>query len=88
MNEEEFRKKLEENGYIDPYIYEAEPGPVREMHTHDDSNMSLVLRGEFTLITENRSKTYQVGDWCENPAGTMHTEKFGPEGVTVLIGTK
>ena len=88
MTEEEFRERLEAEGFIDPHLYQAKPGPVAPMHSHDKSIMSLVLKGEFTMITENGERKYKVGDCCLNPAGTMHTEQFGSDGTTFLVGTK
>ena len=88
MTEEEFRQKLIDEGYRDAHNYEIQPGTEKEMHAHDESVMSLVLKGEFTLVTENGSVTYKEGEWCENIAGTLHTEKVGPDGVTALVGTK
>lgn len=88
MTEGEFRKKLNEEGYRDPHVYEIPPGTEKQMHTHGESVMSLVLKGEFTLVTEGGSVTYKEGDWCENPARSIHTEIVGPEGVITLVGTK
>lgn len=88
MNEEQFRQKLRERGYGEPEIAEAGPGPVKDMHTHDESVMWLVLSGEVTMMLENASTTYGPGDWYENPAGTLHTERIGPDGVSVLMAKK
>ncbi len=88
MNEDQFRQKLRERDYGDPQIEEAGPGPVKDMHTHDQSVMWLVLSGELTMMLESGSMTYRPGDWYENPAGTLHTERIGPEGVTVLLARK
>jgi quercetin dioxygenase-like cupin family protein len=88
MIETEFRKKLQDEGFIEPHIYEAKPGPIAAMHCHDRSIMSLVLKGVFTMITEKGEKDYKAGDCCLNPAGTLHTEIFGADGATFLVGTK
>jgi quercetin dioxygenase-like cupin family protein len=90
MNEEQFRQKLRDEGYTEPEVHEVEPESEKflKMHTHDQSTMSLVLSGEFTMITESGSRTYKQGDWCENPAGTLHTERIGPEGATALVAKR
>lgn len=88
MNEEQFRQILRARGYDEPAIMESEPGSEREMHCHDRSNLSLVLSGEFTLVQESGAKTYGPGDCCENEAGTLHTERIGLNGVTVLVAYK
>ena len=88
MDEEEFRKKAQDEGYSEPEMHEVDPSPTKEMHTHDQSVLSLVLGGEFTMIDENGSTIYAPGDWCENPAGTLHTEQIGPNGVIALVSKK
>ena len=88
MDEEEFRIKAQADGYSEPEIHEVEHAPKKEMHTHEQSILSLVLSGEFTMYYEQESKTYGPGEWCENPAGTLHTEQIGPNGVTALVAKK
>ena len=88
MNEVEFRQELEKRGYGEAEIKTFEPGPAKDMHTHDESVMVLILEGQFTLVTENQATTYGPGDCCENPAGTLHTEEIGPQGVKALMALK
>ncbi len=88
MNEDQFRKQLRERGYDDAKIKEFEPNLEKDMHTHDLSAMALVVSGEFTLALESQSTTYGPGEWCELPAGTVHTERTGPKGATVLLAYK
>ena len=57
MDEEEFRKKAKDEGYSGPEVHEVELAPAKEMHTRDQSVLSLVLSGEFTMINENGFKT-------------------------------
>ena len=88
MNEEEFRKMALEKGYGEPELYEVGPGSEEKMHAHDHSVMSLVLSGEFTMTTEKGTKIFKAGDMCENPAGTLHKERTGPEGGSFLAAKK
>ena len=88
MNEDQFRQQLRERGYGDAQIKEFEPSLDREMHTHELSAMALVMSGEFILALETGSTTYGPGDWCELEAGTVHTERTGPNGATVLLAYK
>ncbi len=88
MNEDQFKKQLQERGYSDAQIKEYGPNLDKEMHTHDLSAMALVMSGEFTLALESKSTTYGPGEWCELPAGTVHTERTGPNGATVLLAYK
>ncbi len=88
MDEEQFRQELKEQGYGDPEFMEAGPGPIKELHTHDQSQMVLVLSGEFIMMNDSGFTTYGAGDCYENPAGTLHTEQIGPNGVSVLLAKK
>lgn len=88
MTEDQFRQQLREQGYGEARIRDFEPNLDKDMHTHDQSAMALVMRGEFTLVLEREATTYQPGEWCELIAGTLHTERTGPEGATVLLAYK
>lgn len=88
MTEDQFRQQLRERGYGEARIRDFEPNLDKEMHTHDQSAMALVMRGEFTLVLEREATTYQPGEWCELIAGTLHTERTGPSGATVLLAYK
>jgi quercetin dioxygenase-like cupin family protein len=88
MTEDQFRQQLQEKGYGEAKIREFEPNQDKEMHTHDLSAMALVMRGEFILALESESTSYAPGEWCELIAGTVHTERTGPDGATVLLAYK
>ena len=88
MNEEKFRILAKEKGYGEVEFGEIGPGPEEGMHAHDHSVLSLVLSGEFTMTTDKWTKVFGAGDLCENPAGTMHKEKTGPEGGSYLFAKK
>ncbi len=88
MNETQFRQQLAEQGYGAGVPLEYKPHTAREMHTHDTTNFLLVLSGELTLVTENRSVTYHPGDTCTLAAGTLHSEQTGASGAAGLVGKK
>ena len=88
MNEKEFRILAREKGYGEVEFGEIGPGPEEEMHAHDHSVLSLVLSGEFTMTTGKWTKVFKAGDFCENPAGTMHKEKTGPDGGSYLFAKR
>ena len=88
MNEEQFRELLQEKGYGEVKVKDFEPNFYDPPHTHEVSIMGMVLSGEFTMIFEHESTTYGPGEWCENPAGTLHTEQISVNGVIALVGKK
>ncbi len=88
MNEAEYRKLAKDMGYGEPTFQQVVAGPEEELHAHEHSVFSLVLSGEFSMTTEQGTKTFRAGDICENPAGTMHKESTGPEGGSFLFAKK
>ena len=88
MNEEQFRRELRARGYAEPQTRDYDPDVDNEMHTHEFSAMVLVKSGEFTLALEDRVTTYGPGEWCELEAGTVHAERTGPGGASVLLARK
>ena len=88
MDEAQFRQQLQEQGYGEAQSLDFEPNSANDMHTHDFSAFALVLRGAFTLVTEDGSVTHQPGEACKLAAGTLHCEKTGASGATILIGKK
>jgi quercetin dioxygenase-like cupin family protein len=88
MNEVEFRKLAKEKGYGEVEFLEVETGPEEEMHSHEHSVISLALTGEFTMTTDAWTKVLKTGDMTENPAGTMHKVKIGPDGGSFLFAKK
>ena len=44
--------------------------------------------GAITLGIDGKKTTYAAGDWCEVPAGTIHTEEVGPHGVSLLVAKR
>ena len=88
MNEEQFRALCEEKGFGDVKIKDYEPHLYDPPHTHDVSILGLVLSGEITLEWEEGSTTYAIGDLCELEAGTVHAEKTGESGATIILGFK
>ena len=88
MNENEFRRLVDEKGYANVREKAVEPNLDRSMHTHDTSNLVLVMSGEFTLALEDGATTYRAGEWCELAAGTLHTERTGSDGATILLAQK
>ncbi len=88
MNEAQFMRLLQEQGYSEAQSVEFEPNSVLDEHTHDFSAFVLVHSGEITLVTEDGSVTYQPGETCKLAAGTLHSEHIGANGATLLIGRK
>ena len=88
MEEARFRQQLRDGGYSEAEVLEYAPNTAKDMHTHDLSVYAFVSRGAFTLVTEEWSRTLGPGEACKVPAGTIHSERTGAEGASVLLGKK
>ena len=88
MNEEHFRRQLEEGGYEEIQLKEYAPDTDGEMHSHDFSVRLLVLDGAFTLARRDGDTTFSPGEVCELDAGVAHVERTGAGGARVLLGKR
>jgi quercetin dioxygenase-like cupin family protein len=57
-------------------------------HAHDFDVRVMVLGGAITITRDGTPQTFRAGDTCEFPAGTIHAEHVGPEGVAYLVGRR
>src|SRR6201989_766485 len=64
------------------------PNMVAENHCHDFDAKLLVLGGEITITRDNKPEMFRAGECCAVPAGCMHAEYVGPEGVAFLSGRR
>jgi mannose-6-phosphate isomerase-like protein (cupin superfamily) len=87
MNRAEFEAELRREGYevSDGAI---KPNEHRAAHAHAFDIRLLVLDGSITLVVGNDRCSYGPNDTCHVPAGAMHEEHVGPNGVTYLIGRR
>ena len=61
-------------------------GHTAASHAHEFDARIMVLGGEITLIRDGKPETFRAGDHCEVPAGCLHAEQVGPEGVAYIAG--
>jgi quercetin dioxygenase-like cupin family protein len=59
-----------------------------DLHTHDFSAMGLVTGGALTIVLDDRSTTYAVGDSYEVTKVTEHAEHTGTSRATALLGVR
>ena len=87
MDRTEFEAMLRSEGYR-VVNTSARPNLVVPNHCHDFDAKVMVLGGEITITRDNTPVTFRAGQWCEVPAGCMHAEHVGPEGVAFVSGRK
>ena len=88
MNKAQFIKLLEQEGYPQPIEVKQVPNGSLGDHTHPFAVMTLVTEGSIDLTIEGQTKAYEPGDVFQLRFGELHTESYGPDGVTYLASRK
>ena len=86
MNETEFLEKLRAEGFEGPEDFIMGPNEVDEEHAHDTNTIGLVVEGSIVIEKTSGDISCGVGDTVYYPAGELHSEKAGPNGVKALVG--
>jgi quercetin dioxygenase-like cupin family protein len=64
------------------------PDPVEPSHARDFGVTVMVRGGGVTVTLDGKAETASAGDSRTFPAGTLHAEPVGAEGVAYLIGQR
>ncbi len=87
MKRSEFEADLRRGGYR-VVNSSVTPNLIAPNHCHDFDAKAFVLGGEITITRDNTPVTFRRGQCFEVPAGCMHAEHVGPEGVALLSGRR
>jgi quercetin dioxygenase-like cupin family protein len=87
MDRLEFEAELRREGYR-VVNSSLKPNMVDPNHCHDFDAKLLVLGGEITITRDNTPEFFRAGQTCAVPAGCMHAEQVGPEGVAYVAGRR
>lgn len=87
MSRSDFEAALGRDGY-DRSEGTIEPNTHRELHTHDVDITLYVESGTLTLQYEADRQSFGPGQTCSLPAGTLHAEHTGPDGVSYVAGRR
>lgn len=88
MNQQEWTKQLQQEGFSDIGICPNRPNEDFGEHTHDQQTVHIIMQGSLIVTDEHGKKIYHEGDRLDVPAGTTHTAKSGSVGCTFLVGVK
>jgi quercetin dioxygenase-like cupin family protein len=90
MNEQEQQwiKRLTEEGYTHVHICRNSPNTKFDEHTHKEHTVHVLSQGEMTLVEHDRTTTLHEGARLEIPPGTTHTVQCGPKGCAFIVGVK
>ena len=87
MNQREFEAELQRDGYEVVYGGAA-GGKVNPEHSHEFDARVMVIGGDITITRGGTAQTFRAGDACSVPAGELHAEQIGPQGVAFIAGRR
>ncbi|CAB3772428.1 cupin domain-containing protein [Paraburkholderia humisilvae] len=87
MQREAFVEALAQQGFTELVTVQRDVGALDD-HAHPFEAKALILAGEIHIRTGNDERLYKVGDVFHLPANMPHAERYGPQGVTYLVGRK
>lgn len=87
MNRAAFEASLRRDGY-EIMARDWAADTVNPAHTHDFDARLFVTAGDVTMTIDGERRTYGVGESWAVPAGTLHAEACGPNGVSLIIGRR
>jgi quercetin dioxygenase-like cupin family protein len=87
MQRAEFEATLAKDGY-EIVTRKMAPNTVNPDHTHDFDARVLVTEGAITITRAGQAARFEVGEWWAVPAGELHAEHAGPEGVSYVAGRR
>jgi len=83
-----FMEVLAQEGFKEVVTVTREPGGFLATHTHPFEAKALILSGDLHLKAMDEDQSYGVGQVFHLPAGKPHSEQYGSEGVTYLVGRR
>jgi quercetin dioxygenase-like cupin family protein len=88
VDQARFSAELARDGFDEVETRTMTPNLYNPAHSHAFEVRALMLAGELTLAWEDQQQTFKAGEIFRMAAGREHTEWFGPEGATYLVGRK
>lgn len=89
MDRGSFELMLQQEGYLDTEVKTIAANVVIAEHSHDFDVLAMVMAGEATIACAGEApRTYRPGDIVRVAAGVVHTEQYGPQGYTFLVGRR
>lgn len=88
MNPEVFEAQLKAQGYQVITSVAQPAGYALGEHVHPFDACALILEGDFTIHVNGVDHHYGVGEIFRLPAGTPHSERAGPQGVSYRAGRR
>lgn len=88
MTPDQFAQTLLREGFEPAVTVTREPGGRLDEHTHPFEARALILAGEIRIATAESERIYRTGDVFHLAANLLHSEFYGPAGVSYLVERK
>ncbi len=88
MDTDSFTRGLQREGYGTITTVTREPDGFLDTHTHPFEARALILSGEITLVRAGQESLYRPGEVFHLAQAEPHSERYGPTGVSYLVGRK
>jgi quercetin dioxygenase-like cupin family protein len=88
MDIEAFKAELSRTGYQEVLEKTYAPDEFIAPHKHLFRARAVITAGEMDISWAGVSRHYEVGDIFEIEAGAEHSEHYGEQGATYLVGRK
>jgi len=83
-----FAQELEKMGFDEVLTRDWPANHFVDTHTHPFAARALVTAGELVIGCDGRTCVYRAGDVFTLEAQQPHTEQYGPQGATYVVGRK
>lgn len=87
MNQDVFMQLLSDKNFPKP-IFTKKPAGSMGVHSHAFEPIALITEGEMTIEIDGVVSHFQVGDIFHLEPNQLHSETYGPQGVTYLVSRK
>ncbi len=88
MQQDEFIALLAREAFQETVTVQREANGEMDIHTHPFEAKALILQGQLQISVEGVERLYRPGDVFHLAANQPHAERYGPDGVTYLVGRK
>ncbi|BBU28664.1 hypothetical protein BTHE68_23980 [Burkholderia sp. THE68] len=88
MRRDEFLALLSSESFDEVVTVTREPNGSLDLHAHPFEAKALILEGDLTIRIAAHARTYRAGDIFHLAPNIEHSEQYGPEGVSYLVGRK
>ena len=88
MDRASFEQQLRAEGYEQVTTVTREANGFLDVHTHPFEARALILSGDIRLYCDGRETLYRPGDVFHLARAEPHAERYGPQGVSYVVGRR